>query len=338
MLKIGSLVLKNALVLAPMAGITDAPFRKIVKEFDPGLVCGEMTSGMALHYNSKPTRALLEFDPAEQPISLQIFGSDPQLMAEAALMVEATGADIIDINMGCPVPKVVKNGEGAALLNNLALAKAIIAAVVMKVKVPVTVKCRLGWDRDHIMAPELAKIAEECGAAAIAVHARTRDQFYQGKANWDEITPVKQSVSIPVIGNGDVNSPQAALEIIKRTGCDGVMIGRGCLGKPWIFKQVGLFLDQGAIVPDPSFAEKLAIMFRHLELQINHSGEERGIKEMRKHLAWYLKGRPGAAKTKEKINHLTSFKAVQEALLEYAAGLEPFEPVNQSNCDNVSLR
>ncbi len=322
MLKIGSVDLMNTLVLGPMAGVTDAPFRKIVREFTSGLVCGEMTSGMALHYNSKVTRNLLKFDPVERPISFQIFGSDPRIMAEAALTVEAMGPDIIDINMGCPVPKVVKNGEGAALLNDLPLAGAIIAAVVNEVKTPVTVKCRLGWDREHIVAPQLAKIAEECGAAAIAVHARTRDQFYLGKADWDAIASVKQSVTIPVIGNGDVDSPQAAVEIIRQTGCDGVMIGRGCLGKPWIFKQINLFLDHGFDLSDPSFSEKLAIMFRHLELQIDHSGEEHGIKEMRKHLAWYLKGMPGATKIKEKINHLTSFDAVKEVLLEYAAGFD----------------
>jgi nifR3 family TIM-barrel protein len=317
MLKIGSVGLKNPVILAPMAGITDQPFRRVVKEFGPGLVCGEMISAMAYHYNSKQTQQMLEIDPGERPVSLQIFGADPGVMVETAVAVAEAGADLLDINMGCPVPKVVKNGEGAALLNNLPLAGAIIAAVTGAVKIPVTVKCRLGWDMEHIVAPELAKIAENCGAAAIAVHGRTRDQFYTGKAAWDEIAKIKQIVSIPVIGNGDIDTPEAAREIIQQTGCDGVMIGQGCLGKPWIFKQVSVFLEEGLSIPEPSVAEKFAIMAKHLEWQAEYSGESRGIREMRKHLAWYIKGLPGSARMKDRINQLTTLAAVREALEEY---------------------
>lgn len=317
MLKIGSVGLKNPVILAPMAGITDQPFRRVVKEFDPGLVCGEMISAMAYHYNSKQTQQMLEIAPGERPVSLQIFGAEPGVMVETAVAVAEAGVDLLDINMGCPVPKVVKNGEGAALLNNLPLAGAIIAAVTSAVKIPVTVKCRLGWDREHIVAPELAKIAEDCGAAAIAVHGRTREQFYTGKATWDEIAKIKQIVSIPVIGNGDIDTPEAAREIIKQTGCDGVMIGQGCLGRPWIFKQVSMFLEEGLSIPDPPIPEKFAIMARHLKWQVVYSGENRGIREMRKHLAWYIKGLPGSARMKDKINQLTTLAAVQEALTEY---------------------
>lgn len=321
MLKIGTVVLKNRVILAPMAGVTDPPFRQVVTQFEPGLVCGEMISAMAYHYNSKQTKQMMETAPAEKPVSLQIFGADPGLMAETAVAVAESGADIIDINMGCPVPKVVKNGEGAALLKNLPLAKAIIVAVTSVVKIPVTVKCRLGWDQDRIVAPVLAKIAEEYGVAGITVHARTREQFYLDKADWDEITKVKQNVSIPVIGNGGINTPQAALKIIQQTGCDGVMIGQGCLGRPWLFKQAVTFLDQGILVPEPPFREKMALMLKHLELQVVYSGEDRGIRQMRKHLAWYFKGMPGAARMKDRINQLTTLAAVKQALHEYADGV-----------------
>lgn len=317
MLKIGSVVLKNAVILAPMAGITDRPFRRLVKEFGPGLVCGEMISAMAYHFNSKQTQQMLETDPEERPVSLQIFGANPYVMVETALAAAESGADLLDINMGCPVPKVVKNGEGAALLNNLPLAAEIIKAVSRAVTIPVTVKCRLGWDREHIVAPDLAKIAEDCGAAAIIVHGRTRDQFYNGKADWNEIAKVKRMVSIPVIGNGDVDSPEASREILNQTGCDGVMIGQGCLGRPWIFKQVTTYLEQGRSVPEPSIPEKFKIMRRHLGWQVEYSGENRGIREMRKHLAWYIKGLPGSARMKDRINQLTTFEGVSEALEEY---------------------
>lgn len=317
MIKIGAVHLKNQVVLAPMAGVTDPPFRKIVSAYKPGLVCSEMISAMALHYQSKKTLEMLAIDPEERPVSVQIFGSNPEIMAEAAQIIAASGADIIDINMGCPVPKVVKNGEGAALLTNLPLAQSIIKAVASKVGIPVTVKMRLGWDYDRIVAPQLAKIAEDCGAAGVTVHARTRDQFYQGKANWDKIMEVKRHVSIPVIGNGDVDSPWSALAMIEKTGCDGVMIGQAALGKPWLIGQVADFLSKGVLTPDPLLKEKFDIIFKHMDLQVRFSGEERGIREMRKHLAWYLKGEPGAARLREKIFLLTSFNEVKNILLEY---------------------
>ena len=321
MLELGLLKLPNPVILAPMAGVTDPPFRQIVRSYHRGLLCGEMISSMALHYNSEKTRDYFKVDPAEKPVSMQIFGANPALMAAAAREVEANGADIIDINMGCPVPKVVKNGEGAALLNNLPLAGRIIKAVVDNVKIPVTVKLRLGWDQDHIVAPELAKIAADCGVAGVTVHGRTREQFYQGKADWDGIAEVKRSVSIPVIGNGDVNSPAAAKALIKQTGCDGVMIGQAALGNPWLFHQVVTYLERGILEDEPSLNEKFAVIWRHLELQVAYSGPERGLKEMRKHFAWYIKGMPGSAKMRELLNTLTTLAEVCATLDKYASSL-----------------
>jgi nifR3 family TIM-barrel protein len=321
MLKIGSVILKNRVISAPMAGITDPPFRKIIGAYDPGLICSEMVSSMALHYNSRKTKEFLALDPTElRPVSIQIFGANPEIMVEAAEAVEACGADLIDINMGCPVPKVVKNGEGAALLCNLPLAREIMTAVVNRVRIPVTVKFRLGWDHSRIVAVELAKIAEDCGVAAVALHARTRDQFYQGRADWEQITKVKASVSIPVIGNGDVDSPQAALAMLNQTGSDGVMVGQGMLGRPWLIGQIIDYLKTGALNPDPAFAERMTIMLRHLKEQILFSGEDRGLREMRKHFAWYLKGTPGSAGMRELLNHLTTIDSVMDALQDYAAG------------------
>jgi len=322
MLKIRDIQLDNPVVLAPMAGVTDAPFRKIVKGFHSGLVTGEMVSATALHYNGKKTYQLIEVSPEEHPVSMQIFGSDPAIMAEAARIVQEHGADIIDINMGCPVPKVVKNGEGAALLRNLPLAAAIIEAVGRSVQVPVTVKCRLGWDAEHLVAAELAKIAMECGAAAVTVHGRTRNQFYQGKADWEQIARVKQSVNIPVIGNGDVESPESARRLMEQTGCDGVMIGRAALGKPWLFAQVGHFLKTGQQLPEPTLEERFDIIKKHLHLQIAYAGEVRGVKEMRKHLAWYFKGLPGAAAMRDLVNSLSTLDQVERALSDYAKALK----------------
>ncbi|MCL6589068.1 MAG: tRNA dihydrouridine synthase DusB [Firmicutes bacterium] len=322
MLKIGSVVLKNRVISAPMAGVTDRPFRRIIGAYGPGLICSEMVSSMALHYNSRRTKEFLAIDPeGPRPLSVQILGADPGIMAGAARAVEAHGADLLDINMGCPAPKVVKNGEGAALLNNLPLARAIIAAVVSQVRIPVTVKFRLGWDHSRIVAVELAQIAEECGAAAVILHARTRDQFYQGRADWEQIAKVKASVTIPVIGNGDVDSPQAAVAMFRQTGCDGVMVGQGILGRPWLTGQIIGYLDNGVLKPDPDLAERMGIMLRHMEEQIAFSGEDRGLREMRKHFAWYLKGFPGSAGMRELLNHLTSVESVLEALQNFAARL-----------------
>jgi tRNA-dihydrouridine synthase B len=320
-LQIGSVTLKNPVILAPMAGVTDPPFRGIVKRFDPGLLCAEMVSANALHYNSSQTREMLGVTAAEKPLSIQIFGSNPEIMAEAAQAVAEYGADIIDINMGCPVTKVVKNGEGAALMNNLPLAEQIIATVVRSVALPVTVKFRLGWDEGQIVAPELARIAEGAGAAAIAVHGRTRNQFYHGKANWEWIREVKNSVKIPVIGNGDVDSPEAASRMLEQTGCDGVMIGQAVFGQPWIFAQVVAFLQSGQQLAEPGLAERFALIREHLELQVGFSGERRGVKEMRKHLSWYFKGMPGSARMRDRVNAMTTLMDVQNALAEYEASL-----------------
>jgi tRNA-dihydrouridine synthase B len=320
-LQIGAVVLDNPVVLAPMAGITDAPFRQIVKRFGPGLLCGEMVSATALHYQSGKSRDLITVDPAERPISIQIFGSKPAVMAEAARMVADEGADLIDINMGCPVPKVVKNGEGAALLNDLPLAEAIIRAVVHSVALPVTVKFRLGWDEEHPVAVELARRAEAAGAAAVAVHGRTRNQFYQGKADWEQIGLVKQQVAIPVIGNGDVDSPQAAQKLMELTGCDGVMIGQASLGRPWLFAQVVGYLARMEFPAEPTLADRFKVIGDHLRLQVACSGENRGVKEMRKHLAWYFKELPGAARMRNLVNTLTTYGEMDSALREYAASL-----------------
>ncbi|MGE5581760.1 MAG: tRNA dihydrouridine synthase DusB [Bacillota bacterium] len=317
MLKIASLKLDNPVVLAPMAGITDLPFRAIAKEFNPGLVCSEMISAMALHYNSEKTREMIKINPAEKPVSVQIFGAEPEIMAEAARVIAAEGADLIDINMGCPVPKVVKAGEGAALLNNLPQAARIIEAVVRSVTIPVTVKFRLGWDDNLIVAPEMAMIAEKSGAAAVTVHARTRAQFYQGKADWEWITEVKQRVNIPVIGNGDVDSPEAARKMLDLTGCDGVMIGQAALGRPWLFRSVVSFLKEGVLIPDPPLEERFAVIRRHLQLQVAYSGEERAVLEMRKHLSWYFKGLPGAAKMRDLVNTVSTLEQLHDLLQEF---------------------
>lgn len=325
-MNIGTVSLENPIVLAPMAGVTDAPFRKIVKRFGPGLLCAEMVSATALHFKSRKTRDLIGVDPAEKPLSIQIFGSEPEIMAEAARFVAAQGADIIDINMGCPVPKVVKNGEGAALMNDLPLAERIIRAVAASVTLPVTVKFRLGWDEEHIVAPKLAKIAEGCGAAAVAVHGRTRNQFYHGNADWEQIGRVKAAVRIPVIGNGDIRSPESARAIMEQTGCDGVMIGQAACGNPWIFRQIVVYLRDGRMIPEPSLEERFQTVRDHLQLQVAFSGETRAVKEMRKHLAWYFKGLPGSARFRDLINTLDGLAEVSRALTEYANGLRQILP------------
>ncbi len=317
MLSIASVELANPVILAPMAGVTDPPFRKIVSRYRPGLICGEMVSAMAMHYNSKRTRELVGIDQTIKPVSIQIFGSEPEIMAEAARTIEAYGADIIDINMGCPVPKIVKNGEGAALLNNLPLARRIIESVVNAVRIPVTVKCRIGWDQEHLVASQLAEIAESLGAAAIAVHARTREQYYHGRADWEQIGLVKEKVSFPVIGNGDVDSPQAAEAMLNQTRCDGVMIGQAAMGRPWLLGQIATYLEKGILIAEPSLEEQFEIIKEHITLQVAYSGEERGIKEMRKHLAWYFKGLPGASRIRDQVNHITSMEALEVALREY---------------------
>lgn len=289
-LKIGNVTLPNRYILGPMAGVTDLPFRVLCKEQGAGLLCMEMVSAKAILYNNKNTESLLEIHPDEQPVSLQFFGSDPKIMSEMAKRVEERPFDIMDINMGCPVPKVVRNGEGSALMKNPKLVYEIVSAMVKAIDKPVTVKIRKGFDDSCINAVEIAKIIEEAGAAAVAVHGRTREQYYSGQADWDIIRQVKEAVSIPVIGNGDVTSPQKAEELVKQTGCDGIMIARGAQGNPWIFSEMITYEETGVLPERPSLEEIRDMMLRHARLQLRYKGEFIGIREMRKHVAWYTKG------------------------------------------------
>ena len=315
-LRIGNVTLENTYILGPMAGVTDLPFRLLCKEQGAGLLCMEMVSAKAILYNNKNTETLLEIHPDEQPVSLQFFGSDPQIMSEMAKRVEERPFDIMDINMGCPVPKVVKNGEGSALMKNPKLAHEIISAMVKAIRKPVTVKIRKGFDDNCINAVEMAKIAEDAGAAAIAVHGRTREQYYSGKADWEIIRQVKEAVSIPVIGNGDVTSPERADAMVKETGCDGVMIGRGCQGNPWIFRELLAYEETGSIPERPGTDQIRETMLRHARLQIEFKGDYIGIREMRKHVAWYTKGMQGSAKLRDEINQVESYEELENLLME----------------------
>ncbi len=301
MLKIKNLQLENNVLLAPMAGVTDKAFRMIVKPFGPGLMYTEMVSGKGLFYNSKKTAGLLETDGIEKPVATQIFGHEPQVLAAISSKSLESGAELIDINMGCPAPKITGNGDGSALSRDPILAGEIVAAVTEVVDVPVTVKIRKGWDEDSVNAVEMAKIAEQNGAAAITVHGRTRQQFYSGEADLDIIKAVKEAVSIPVIGNGDIVDEESALHMLQYTGCDGIMIGRGAQGNPWIFGQIIHFLKTGEKLPPPTLEERAEKMLEHLELLVAYKGEYRGIQEARKHMAWYIKGKPGGAKLRELI-------------------------------------
>lgn len=317
MLLIGGVSIEPPLVLGPMAGITDQPFRMLVKEMGCGLVYSEMVSDKALTYRNQRTFEMLRIAHNERPISVQLFGADPYTMAEAARIVAEVQPEIIDINMGCPVPKVVKNGEGSALLKDLDRAARIVEAVVNAVRCPVTVKMRSGWEPGKIVAPRLAAMVEDAGAAAVAVHGRTRDQFYSGKADWDVIREVKERVSIPVIGNGDVESPDAINRIFKETGCDGIMVARASLGRPWLFKTLSHFLMTGEVLPEPDIHERFSIMRRHLQAQLAWSGHERGVLEMRKHLGWYFRGLPDAARMREQVNQVTQPDVLYKLLDDY---------------------
>lgn len=314
-LKIGNVKLKNNILLAPMAGITDLPFRLICEEYNPGLVCTEMISAKGLFYNDEKTKLLLDMENEKRPVAVQIFGNDIESMKYASDYVSKV-ADIVDINMGCPAPKVVKNGDGSKLLLNLELAGRIAEGVVKTSKVPVSVKIRKGWDNNNIIATELAKILEEVGVSAITIHGRTRDEYYTGKADWDIIKKVKQNVSIPVIGNGDIKTPEDAKRIIEYTGCDGIMIGRASLGNPWIFKNVINYLSGNKIV-EISNEEKLEIIIKHIELNVKQKGEEIGIKEMRKHIAAYIKNMKEASKFRDAVNKINSRQELITSLTEY---------------------
>ena len=315
-MKIGNVNLANPYILAPMAGVTDLPFRLLCKEQGAGLLCMEMISAKALQYKNKNTKALLAIHPEEYPVSLQLFGSDPKIMSEMAKKIEELPFQILDINMGCPVPKVVRNGEGSALMKNPKLVYEIVSAMVKAIDKPVTVKIRKGFDDSCINAVEIAKIIEEAGAAAVAVHGRTREQYYSGQADWDIIRQVKEAVSIPVIGNGDVTSPQKAEELVKQTGCDGIMIARGAQGNPWIFSEMITYEETGTLPERPGKEEVRDMMLRHARLQLKYKGEFIGIREMRKHVAWYTKGLKGSAKLREEINRVESYQELEELLFQ----------------------
>ena len=313
-LTIGNVKLDNPYILAPMAGVTDLPFRLLCKEQGAGLLCMEMISAKALQYKNKNTKALLSIHQEEYPVSLQLFGSDPEIISRIAHEIEELPFQILDINMGCPVPKVVKNGEGSALMKQPKLVYEIVSQTVKAIKKPVTVKIRKGFDDDHVNAVEIAKIIEEAGGAAVAVHGRTREQYYSGKADWDIIRQVKEAVSIPVIGNGDVTSGEKALELRRQTGCDGVMIGRGAQGNPWIFSELLEYEKTGVLPKRPDISVIRETMLRHARLQIEYKGEYLGIREMRKHVAWYTKGLKGSAKLRDEINKVESYEELEELL------------------------
>lgn len=313
-LKIGKLELDNQVILAPMAGVTDLPFRLLCKEQGAGLLCMEMVSAKAIYYNSKNTEELMAIRPEECPVSLQLFGSDADIMAEMARRIEERPFAILDINMGCPVPKVAGNGEGSALMKNPRLVEEIVSKVSRAISKPVTVKLRKGFDEAHVNVVEIAKIAENAGAAAVAVHGRTREQYYSGKADWDCIRAVKEAVNIPVIGNGDVTDAHAAKAMLEKTGCDGIMVGRAAQGNPWIFREIVNYLESGRIPSRPTTGEVKALIKRHAGLQLEIKGEYTAVREMRKHLAWYTAGYPHSARYRQMINTMETMEELISGL------------------------
>lgn len=318
-LKIGNVELENNLILAPMAGVTNRPFRMICKEYDVGMVCTEMASARAMFHNDLKTKRLLNTDGEKRPISMQIFGSDEESMIYATKQISNI-ADIIDINMGCPAPKVVKNGDGSKLLLDLEKAETILKAVITNSKVPVTLKMRTGWDKEHIIAVEMAKIAENTGVSAITIHGRTRSEFYTGKADLDIIKKVKENVHIPVIGNGDIVDGESAKKMFEYTGVDGIMIGRGSFGKPWIFKQIIEYLKNGKIIEEPTNREKLQIIKKHIDLAVEEKGEI-AVKELRKHIAWYTKNLKNSSEFRNSINKIETKEELISKIEEYFKSL-----------------
>ena len=314
MWKIGSVEIKNPFVLAPMAGVTDLPFRGLCKEQGAGLICTEMVSAKAISFHNKNTKALMEINPKEHPVSLQLFGNEPELMAEVARSIEEQPFDILDINMGCPVPKVVNNGEGSALLKNPALIGKIVREISHAIKKPVTAKIRIGFEGYEVDPVEIAKIIEDAGGAAVAVHGRTRQQYYAGEANWEVIGRIKDAVSIPVIGNGDVDSPPKAEKMMKDTGCDGIMIGRAVRGNPWIFREMNHYFETGELLEKPDPKEIREMILRHARWQIELKGEFTGIREMRKHVAWYTSGMRHSAGLRRESNTIENYESLERLL------------------------
>ena len=313
-LTIGNVTLDNCYVLGPMAAVTDLPFRLLCREQGAGLLCMEMISAKGILYNNKNTESLLQIHPDEMPVSLQLFGSDPKIVSEMAKRIEERPFSILDINMGCPVPKIVRNGEGSALMKNPKLVYELVSATVKAIQKPVTVKIRKGFDDEHVNAVEIAKIIEEAGASAVAVHGRTREQYYSGKADWDIIRQVKEAVHIPVIGNGDVTSGEKAVAMQEQTGCDGVMIARGAQGNPWIFSELIAYEKTGEMPKRPDVDEIRQMMLRHARLQLQYKGDYTGIREMRKHVAWYTKGLHNAARLRDDINSVESYEELEKIL------------------------
>ncbi len=315
-LAIGDVMLENNVLLAPMAGVTDLPFRLLCREQGAGLSGMEMVSAKAIMYHNKNTEALLAIHPEELPVSLQLFGSDADIISGMAQRVEERPFAVLDINMGCPVPKVVNNGEGSALMKNPALVEEIVGKTVRAVRKPVTVKIRKGFDDEHVNAVEIAKAAECAGAAAVAVHGRTREQFYAGKADWNIIAQVKRAVKIPVIGNGDITDGESARRMMEETGCDGVMIGRAARGNPWIFREVIAYLKEGRMCERPSAEERKETVLRHAALLLEYKGEYTGIREMRKHVSWYTAGYPHSAKIRGRVNEMERFEDLRRIIEE----------------------